>query len=357
MRAVTGPSPQVAPFPYFGGKRRAAPLVWQAIGAVRSYVEPFCGSAACLLARPPETYCDPGWPGVETINDSSGMVSNFWRAVRADPAGVVAACDFPVSELDLHARHRRLVDLAPSLRASLEADPDFFDPKAAGWWAWGASQWIGSGWCPEDDVGHLKQQIPSSDRARGVQRLAAGMPTQLPHLSHAGTGVSRRPPRAGAFAGEGTGHGSLREWFDALALRLRCVRAACGDWKRVVTPAVLWPTSEPKDHLCGIFFDPPYDPKVRRGMRYAVDGADLSGAVRAWCEANGQNARLRIVLAGEAGEHDALGALGWRAVPWKRKGGYSGGEDRRDERLWLSPHCLGDDALPLFRGAGGGRAG
>lgn len=43
-----------APFPYFGGKRRAASLVWEAIGNVDHYVEPFCGSAAV-----PGPYADP----------------------------------------------------------------------------------------------------------------------------------------------------------------------------------------------------------------------------------------------------------------------------------------------------------
>ena len=40
-----------APFPYFGGKRRAASQVWQALGDP-GYVEPFAGSAAVLLGRP-----------------------------------------------------------------------------------------------------------------------------------------------------------------------------------------------------------------------------------------------------------------------------------------------------------------
>lgn len=34
-----------APFPYFGGKSKAAPLVWQLLGDVEHYVEPFAGSA------------------------------------------------------------------------------------------------------------------------------------------------------------------------------------------------------------------------------------------------------------------------------------------------------------------------
>lgn len=41
-----------APFPWFGGKSRAAPLAWAAMGDVGAYCEPFAGSLACLLARP-----------------------------------------------------------------------------------------------------------------------------------------------------------------------------------------------------------------------------------------------------------------------------------------------------------------
>jgi len=312
------PSPQIAPFPYFGGKRRAAPLVWRALGEVRSYVEPFAGSAACLLARPVDTYARPEWPGVETINDASGMVANFWRAVKGAPDAVAAACDYPVSELDIHARHRWLVARVPDLRAALEADPEHFDAKAAGWWAWGASAWVGRGWCPED---------------------GAALWLQLPRMGDGGAGINRVFGRA--FQREdAVQHADATSWLGAIAARLRGVRVACGDWRRVVTPAVLWPTSEPKDHVCGVFLDPPYSDDVRRGMRYAVDCGGIAAEVRAWCAANGSNPRLRVVLAGEAGEHEDLQAHGWRVVPWKRKGGYSGGEDRHDERLWLSPHCV-----------------
>lgn len=41
-----------APFPWFGGKSRAADLVWSRFGDVQNYVEPFAGSLAVLLARP-----------------------------------------------------------------------------------------------------------------------------------------------------------------------------------------------------------------------------------------------------------------------------------------------------------------
>jgi DNA adenine methylase len=129
-----------APFPYFGGKRRAASLVWEALGNVANYVEPFAGSAAVLLARPHVGRC-------ETINDLDGMVANFWRAVRSQPDAVAEACDWPVIEADLHARHLWLIGQRESLTARLIADPDWCDPKAAGWWCWGAAAWIGDGWC------------------------------------------------------------------------------------------------------------------------------------------------------------------------------------------------------------------
>ena len=41
-----------APFPWFGGKRRVAPEVWERFGDVPNYVEPFFGSGAVLLGRP-----------------------------------------------------------------------------------------------------------------------------------------------------------------------------------------------------------------------------------------------------------------------------------------------------------------
>jgi DNA adenine methylase len=51
-----------APRPWFGGKSRAADLVWSRLGDVPNYVEPFFGSGAILLARPHE-------PRIETVND------------------------------------------------------------------------------------------------------------------------------------------------------------------------------------------------------------------------------------------------------------------------------------------------
>src|SRR5437764_1133110 len=103
-----------APFPYFGGKSRISPLVWERFGDVAGYVEPFFGSGAVLLNRPQP------FAGVETINDADGLVCNFWRALKAKPRLVAKYADWPVNENDLHARHLWLVEHKDTLQHRLE---------------------------------------------------------------------------------------------------------------------------------------------------------------------------------------------------------------------------------------------
>jgi site-specific DNA-adenine methylase len=71
------------PFPWFGEKRKVAPIVWHVLGDADNYVEPFFGSGAVLFMRPKE---HEGY--VETVNDYDGYVANFWRAVQAAPEEV-----------------------------------------------------------------------------------------------------------------------------------------------------------------------------------------------------------------------------------------------------------------------------
>lgn len=132
-----------APFPWFGGKSRAAHLVWPRLGPVRNYVEPFAGSLAVLLKRPSP-------PKIETVNDKDCYLANFWRALQRDPEAVAYYADWPVNEADLHSRHRWLVARTKFRRRMLH-NPDFYDPKIAGWWVWGQCLWIGSGWCARPD--------------------------------------------------------------------------------------------------------------------------------------------------------------------------------------------------------------
>ncbi|HAI11083.1 MAG TPA: hypothetical protein DCM28_05220 [Phycisphaerales bacterium] len=107
-----------APFPWFGGKSKVADLVWSRLGDVSNFIEPFAGSVAVLLRRPADHTGK-----VETVNDASHFIANFWRAVQHDPAEVAKHADWPVSEADLHARHRWLMQSHIASRSPTLATP------------------------------------------------------------------------------------------------------------------------------------------------------------------------------------------------------------------------------------------
>ena len=321
----------IAPFPWFGGKSRAAPLIWEAIGAnVSNYVEPFAGSMAALLARPGDAI------GTETVNDADGLLCNFWRSMQADPEAVARWADWPVSECDLSARHLWLVGQRAALTERLQVDPDYYDPKIAGWWVWGICSWIGSGWCSGDGPWTSDgQRWTNGDAGQGINR-------KLPHLGNAGRGINRQLPHLGN-AGRG-------EWIAGFADRLRGVRITCGDWRRVVTSSVTV-----KHGATGILLDPPYPDgwDTERAYSAGSAGSDVWHDCAAWAVEAGRDERLRIVLCGYDGTWTA--PAGWRMVEWKARGGYNsigdGAKNGHRERLWLSPGCLDQSRqVGLFAG-------
>ena len=333
-----------APFPWFGGKRKVAADVWARFGRVGNYVEPFFGSGAVLLGRPGPIV------GNETINDRDGYVANFWRAVQHDPEAVATWADNPVNENDLHARHVWLVGQRDTLQARLDGDPEFYDPKIAGWWVWGISCWIGSGFCSGRGpwVSQDGQLVHLGTNGQGVNR-------QLVHLGTNGQGVNRKIVHLGGGRGVNrqlvhlgdNGRGvALVEWFSALADRLRRVRVCSGDWSRVCGPSVTF-----KHGLTGVFLDPPYaDTATRTSDLYRIDCERVAHDVREWALANGDNPLLRIALCGYEGEHQMPES--WSVHQWNAGEGFGGqAKDRskngRRERIWFSPHCL-SVGLPLL---------
>lgn len=325
-------APLRAPFPYFGGKRRAAELIWSRLGNVPNYVEPFCGSCAVLLAR-------PGGAGkVETVNDIDGLLVNFWRAVKHDPEAVAEYASWPVTELDLLARHDWLIGKRESISAMLQDDPDAYDAKAAGWWCWGMNTWLGSKFALKGAGTGEDRLLPHlGDAGTGVNRLlphlgnaGTGVNRLLPHLGNAGKGWDRRIPHLGN-AGKGGADEMVADWMFGLAERLRRVRIISGEWQRICTPSVTT-----KHGITGVVLDPPYDAEGHdRGMYIAY--GSVAKEVGAWCRENGSNPLFRIALCGYEGEHDLPG---WVCVPWKANGGYGSGANRYRERIWFSPHCL-----------------
>lgn len=379
-----------APFPYFGGKSAVAGLVWNRFGQVQNYIEPFAGSLANLLARP-----DVG--GTETVNDIDCYVANFWRATSAQPEKVAKFADNPVNETDLHARHRWLVysDDAVKWRRRMTTDPDYFDAKIAGWWAWGLCCWIGTGWCrnPEQTgrgsaltagnspgrglnamskkgakANHIKR--PDITEGKGVNRQLSqqvpdafsnkGVHKQRPNLES--NHMCRARPQLGDAFDIGRGVNSnrtagtcaerqswLKEWMFVLRDRLRLVRVCCGDWRRVCESE----TVTTRLGITGVFFDPPYSTEADRDMTiYNEESGTVAHHVRTYCLERGNNPMYRIALCGYDGEgHEELAKHGWTIHHWKANGGYAnrsnkrGKDNAKRERIWFSPHCQAERSL------------
>jgi DNA adenine methylase len=328
--------PLKAPFPWFGGKSKAAPLVWEYLGTdIRNYVEPFFGSGAILLNMPDEVKC---WA---VVNDLDGLIANFWRAIAADPETVAKYADSQVNEVDLQARHQHLVNNKQAITEKLKADPEFFDAKLAGWWAWGCCCWIGSGWCVDKKIPHL------GDGGRGVNKKiphlgdgGRGVNKKIPHLGDGGQGVNKQIPHLGD-GGQGDRQIFLTEWFTRISSKLREARVACGDWKRICTVSTM-----ARNGICGVVLDPPYG--TTKAV-YAEDSDTVAIDVQKWCIENGGNSKLRIALCGHVGQHEILETLGWTVQSPKKGGGYQGADDR--ERIWFSPHCVVQmsNDQPLFQ--------
>ena len=310
-----------APFPWAGGKVMQSDLVWSRFGKVTNYVEPFAGSLGVLLNRPAP------FRGVETINDADGFVVNFWRATKAAPLDVAAHADHPVTSVDLWARHDWLVTQRATLTAQLVEDPEWFDAKIAGWWAWGLCAWIGSGWCADTS--------------------SAGTHRQRVHTGNAGMGLHSKTARQRVHTGDAApGSG----WLMDLHNRLRDVRILCGDWTQAVQSGVLRYGS-----CIAVYLDPPYAKEAKRHKDlYSVDSETVAHDVRAWAVENGENPKMRIALAGYEAEHDMPET--WECVPWKPHGhGYAAqGADTQGkrnvtrERVWFSPHCLRPEQRDLL---------
>lgn len=376
-----------SPYPWFGGKSRAAHIVWPRFGNVINYIEPFFGSGAVLLNRPEE------WPArVETVNDMDCYIANFWRAIQADPEGVAFYADQPVNETDLHARHLWLVESTRKRIRKIKANPDYYCVRTAGWWVWGQCLWIGSGWCSSDR--QRRNEYPARQAKRpnlangngtgtGVHRGSLHEQPQRLHSGRGGRGVHRRWNAGGRGGGSGviaptlltnqipslSGDGSgshrgclsdgilqetrlsegvlksigLYEYFEKLSIRLRRVRVCAGDWSRVVTPAITTYIG-----TTAVFLDPPYS-HARRELCYSHDN-DVAPAVAKWAIANGDDPKFRIALCGYEGEHEMPDT--WDCVSWKAGGGYSRTErgiaNRDQERIWFSPHCVKSVQQSLF---------
>lgn len=330
----------LAPFPYFGGKRSITEQVWERLGAPTQYIEPFCGSAAMLLAAPRPA-------SLEVICDGSGFIANFWRATKNQPAAVAEWADYPVSHIDLGAWHGWLMAQRERVGADLH-DPNWpGDAKVAGWWLWGQCCWIGSGWCDWDREGSGATYLGTGVQATGQipHTSSAGMGVQaigkIPHASDAGRGV-QAIGQISCLGNTGMGVDRLLtssgrtawRWLHKLADRLERVRIVHGDWSRCLN-----------NHFGGddtaVFLDPPYG----AFEKLYGQASPVADAVEAWAR---EHVELRIALCGHRGDYDLPG---WDVVDWSRgRLTYAGGKTTDKECVWYSPACLPPRRLDLFAG-------
>ena len=368
-----------APMPWYGGKGRWAEEIWDRLGDVGVYAEPFAGSIGVLLASQPHPR--------EIVCDTDGMVCNLWRAVQSQPQETARWADYPTIQQDLMARRYWLRAWRDEHAGQLSQDPHFHCPKAAGWWAWCVSSWIGpvtemlgATWDKRphvDDRGggrgvsvqrlDLMDKIPSigiKNGGRGVQRHYPPLTDVRPYVGATGSGrgtsaqrkdlndqvpavadwpggrgvqAQRRKGDAGSPLPIGSGE-RLIPWFRALAQRLSRVDVLNRDWSAAVTPTMLQQTPTAPKPVVGIFLDPPYR-RTQRRVLYDSDrtaGDDPAERSYEWALAHGDKYRIAYACR----ETDFPCPDGWTASEPR---GFAGQRLDRQTRtkdvVYYSPAC------------------
>lgn len=315
-----------APFPYNGGKRRWAADVWARFGDDRVvYLEPFCGSMAILLANPRP--CRR-----EIVCDMSPHIANFWRAVKADPDAVAFHADYPTIHHDLRARHAWLARWAEENGERVLEDPEHCDAKAAGWWAWGKSHWIG-GMFPTDPPRDTRPHVAGRIGAQGVSMHRSD---SIPHVGNVVSGRGVSMERIGLEKGVPNG-ARLAPWMRRLAERLAGVIVLRRPWASCVTNPMLT-DKEP----VAVFLDPPYLTSGRSGGLYGSDAAggsdDAAREAYGWAVERGGDPRLRVAYCCREGDFPVPD--GWTALTRGFMGVRLAERRRRRDLLMFSPHCV-----------------
>ena len=316
----------LAPFPWYGGKRRWAQSVNAALGKVDVYVEPFAGSLAVLLQREPAPR--------EIVCDLDGMVVNFWRAIAADPEQVAYWGDAPTYHHELTARRNWLARWAAETGDWLSQDPDHWDARAAGYWCWCVTNWIGG---VSDMLLVQRDQIPY------VQHYAGGQGVQVqldkrPHVQghEGGQGVQVQLDKRPYVSGRGAW---LLPWFERLASRLRGVVVLNRAWQSSLTDTLLWQTPSCPPCDVGILLDPPYVTGNRDPALYGSEDGD-NPALESWAWAVEHGEKHRIAYACHYGDFEP--PPGWRMETMSMTADRTQG---KADCMMFSPACLGQKDL------------
>lgn len=309
------------PFQFFGRKDYVAPLVWQFLGDVKVYCEPFGGSLAVLLGRPNYDIHSH----YEIVGDINGLIVNCYRAIRAAPRTVAEILDkYNWSECDVIAAVKELKQWAASGNVNkLQASLDYYDARIA-------ALFIGA-------TSYLLSPTPSF--------------TSTTNRYYATNWLLSRKDGQFVVGDDGFVRNiAIRDSLIAIANRLKYVRIFCRDWKETISIAIA--LARKIQQNIGVFLDPPYLPVNADNLHGDYEQIKaLRDDLLQWCIEKGQQNNVRIVLTGYE-EYEELAEHGWRVYNFSKQQtslrntakSYDINDqhefNRFRERIYVSPNCL-----------------
>jgi DNA adenine methylase len=293
-----------SPLVWFGGKGILARKIVSLFPPHHTYVEPFCGGASCLFAKPPSP--------VEVINDVDSDIVNFFRVLRDPPK---------------FEQFYRLAALTPYSREEYHR---YRDEWRAGWRV---------GWRSHDSRHDV---LTLSDVERAYRWYVVARMSFAGELGRS-WGHSVGTSRLG-MANAVAQWLSIVDMLPEIAERAKSVQVEQGDWRDVVQ------AYDGPDTL--FYSDPPFVRSTRRSGRYRFEMADADHErlVEVLLSIKG-----KVLLSGYRNDiYSVLEGQGWRRVDISmvcfaagrtRRAGLQGrgslsrrgASHVRTESVWISP--------------------
>ena len=152
------------PLVYFGGKINLADRIVALMPQHDHYVEPYCGSLAVLLAKPPVAH--------ETVNDLDGDLMTFWRVLRDQPGDLERVCALtPHARAEHAATYQNpgdVSDLERARRVWVQLTQGRAGIRTKTGWRHYQDPSGSTGSMPRYLSGYVQRMAPAADRLAGV---------------------------------------------------------------------------------------------------------------------------------------------------------------------------------------------
>lgn len=178
------------PLTYYGGKQQLARQIVAMMPPHRVYLEPFCGGAAVLFAKPRAER--------ETLNDVDGAVMRFWMALRDRPeelATAVVATPYSRAEWESCAEIDADDDVETARRLLVRCDQSFSRSRRS--WSVPCIGKNRGRWQPGTWDNLPPKILAAADRLRGVALESADAVDLIPKWDRPGAVIYADPPYAG----------------------------------------------------------------------------------------------------------------------------------------------------------------